>query len=117
MSGNPEGGRKAAATNKERHGWDFFQRIGRKGGKNSHNGGFAYNKALASVAGAKGGRNGKRGPAMKNRATIRITFPDGTFDSDFKVSMGYAIGIECNLLNIARNNPRIVKRVQQKEVK
>ena len=34
MVGTKAGGQKAAATNKERHGKDFYREIGRKGGKN-----------------------------------------------------------------------------------
>lgn len=41
MPGTVDGGRQAAATNKERHGDDFYKRIGSIGGKNSKNGGFA----------------------------------------------------------------------------
>lgn len=56
MAGTKEGGKKAAATNLLRHGDDFYARIGAKGGRNGHTGGFASNPALAMVAGAKGGR-------------------------------------------------------------
>jgi len=56
MSGTKAGGMKAKATNLLLHGDDFYQRIGKKGGQNGHTGGFAYNLALASVAGAKGDR-------------------------------------------------------------
>lgn len=65
MSGNREGGRKAAMTNKLRHGENFYKEIGRKGGKNGHTGGFAANPELARIAGAKGGRISKRGKAKK----------------------------------------------------
>lgn len=58
-----EGGKKAAATNKERYGKDWYARIGRTGGKNGHTGGFAANPALAKIAGAKGGKISKRGKA------------------------------------------------------
>ena len=113
MSGNREGGLKAAATNKKKHGLDFFKRIGRKGGKNGHTGGFAYNKALASLAGAKGGRNGKRrGPTIKNRATIRFEFPDGTF-AEYKVSPDYAMGRELQLMDLANAYPEIVRRSRE----
>ena len=54
MSGNVTGGKKAALANKERYGEDFYARIGSKGGKNSHTGGF-------------GGRKSKRGPAKKKK--------------------------------------------------
>ena len=66
MAGTREGGRKAAATNKAKHGSDFYANIGRKGGKNGHTGGFAANPTLAKIAGQKGGRKSKRGPAKKN---------------------------------------------------
>ena len=60
MAGSVEGGRKAAKTNKERHGNDFFRIIGSKGGQAGHTGGFAANPELASRAGAIGGRISKR---------------------------------------------------------
>lgn len=60
MSGNRNGGMKAAATNKKRYGDGFYARIGAKGGRNGHTGGFAANRELASVAGAKGGRISSR---------------------------------------------------------
>lgn len=65
MVGTKAGGIKAAKTNLEKHGADFYKRIGRKGGQNGHTGGFAANRALARVAGAKGGRISKRGPAKR----------------------------------------------------
>lgn len=65
MAGTPEGGKKAAATNKRIHGKDFYAKIGAKGGQNGHTGGFAANRELARIAGAKGGRISKRGPAKK----------------------------------------------------
>lgn len=66
MAGTREGGLRAAATNYERHGKDFYKIIGRKGGENGHTGGFAANPELAKIAGAKGGRISRRGPA-KNK--------------------------------------------------
>lgn len=66
MAGNKAGGLKAAKTNKERYGDDWYARIGRKGGQNGHTGGFASNPELAKIAGAKGGRISKRGKAKKN---------------------------------------------------
>lgn len=56
IAGTVEGGKRAAATNKARHGADFYCNIGRKGGQNGNTGGFAANRELARVAGAKGGR-------------------------------------------------------------
>lgn len=68
MSGTKAGGIKAAQTNKAKYGREFYSRIGQKGGKLGHTGGFAANPTLAKLAGAKGGRLSKRGPAKKNIA-------------------------------------------------
>ena len=65
MSGTKAGGLKAAQTNREKYGKEFYSQIGRKGGQNGHTGGFAANPALARIAGAKGGRISRRGPAKK----------------------------------------------------
>ena len=65
MAGTKAGGLKAAATNKARHGEGFYAKIGAKGGRNGHTGGFAANHELARIAGAKGGRISRRGPAKK----------------------------------------------------
>lgn len=66
MGGTKIGGQKAAATNKAKHGPDFYARIGRKGGRNGHTGGFAADPELAKRAGAIGGRRSKRGPAKNH---------------------------------------------------
>lgn len=60
MAGTKAGGLKAAATNKARHGKEFYAAIGAKGGKMGHTGGFAANRELARIAGAKGGRISRR---------------------------------------------------------
>lgn len=60
MPGTKAGGMKAAKMNKELYGEDFYRRIGSKGGRNGHTGGFAANPALARVAGVKGGRISRR---------------------------------------------------------
>lgn len=60
MAGTKAGGTKAAATNKARHGSDFYAKIGAKGGKLGRTGGFAANRELARIAGAKGGRISRR---------------------------------------------------------
>lgn len=65
MSGTKIGGIKAAVTNKQIHGNDFYKRIGKKGGKNGHTGGFAANRELAKIAGRKGGLISRRGKAKK----------------------------------------------------
>lgn len=69
MSGTKAGAAKAAITNRLKHGKDFYQRIGRMGGKCSSTGGFASLKIgqdgltglqRAKLAGAKGGRISRR---------------------------------------------------------
>lgn len=60
MAGTKLGGTQAAATNKTRHGENFYAVIGRLGGMKSRNGGFAANRELASRAGRKGGRISRR---------------------------------------------------------
>ena len=69
MAGTRAGGLKAAKTNRIKNGPDFYSRIGRKGGKNGHTGGFASNvigrdgltgKERARIAGRKGGTISRR---------------------------------------------------------
>jgi general stress protein YciG len=60
MAGTAKGGRLAAEKNKKKHGPDFYKRIGSKGGRNSHTGGFFANRELARAAGAKGGAISRR---------------------------------------------------------
>jgi general stress protein YciG len=72
MPGTRNGGRKAAATNKQRYGDgvtpdakgvvrpNFYSVIGAIGGKISRGGGFAKNPALAVEAGRKGGKASRR---------------------------------------------------------
>ncbi len=60
MAGTKAGGQKAAATNKARHGKEFYARIGAKGGKKGTTGGFYANRELARKAGRKGGLISRR---------------------------------------------------------
>lgn len=66
MAGTVEGGKAAAATNKEKYGDDFYAKIGAKGGKLGRTGGFYANRELARIAGAKGGRISKRSAKSTN---------------------------------------------------
>lgn len=61
MAGTKIGGLKAAKTNKEKYGSDWYGKIGAIGGRNGHTGGFASNPELARIAGSKGGKVSKRG--------------------------------------------------------
>lgn len=65
MAGTKAGGLKASATNIAKYGADFYKRIGQKGGRNGHTGGFASNPELARIAGAKGGRISRRGASKR----------------------------------------------------
>lgn len=65
MAGTTDGGRKAASTNKNKYGKDFYARIGAMGGKMGHTGGFYANRELARKAGSKGGRISRRGATTK----------------------------------------------------
>lgn len=67
MAGTRAGGLKAAATNREKHGSDFYRRIGCKGGHNSNSGGFASNFELARRAGELGGRMSRRGDGVMQK--------------------------------------------------
>lgn len=67
MAGTKIGGAKAALTNKIRHGENFYEGIGRAGGRKSRGGGFAKNPQLARDAGRKGGSS------VKRRKTIATT--------------------------------------------
>lgn len=81
MAGTISGGKKAAQSNIEKHGKNYYSEIGRKGGKRSTTGGFASQKVgkdgltgleRAKLAGAKGGRRSKRPPATIQRLKDRI---------------------------------------------
>lgn len=60
MAGTKTGGRKAAETTKKKYGLDFFEKIGRVGGKISRGGGFSKYPNLAREAGRKGGKTSRR---------------------------------------------------------
>lgn len=75
MSGTKIGGLRAKQTNLEKHGEDFYKRIGAKGGRNGTTGGFASDKVgedgltgrqRAVLAGAIGGHISRRRPAKKD---------------------------------------------------
>lgn len=69
MAGTSEGGKKAAATNKERYGDRFYKLIGEEGGKISRGGGFAIDRKLAMEAGRKGGKAPRRPRNMPRPAS------------------------------------------------
>lgn len=70
MPGTRSGGLKAARTNKQKYGKDFYKINGRKGGIAKVPKGFALDPALAIAAGAKGGSISRRGPAKPKNDII-----------------------------------------------
>jgi uncharacterized protein len=68
MAGTKEGGKKAASTNKTRHGKDFYAKIGAKGGQKGTTGGFFANRELAREAGRRGGRVSRRRKTAEEKA-------------------------------------------------
>lgn len=78
MSGTLRGGKRAAITNKEKYGENFYREIGRKGGSkpNTKPKGFAANPALAKEAGRKGGKISKRGKSTRPyKKRIKVVVP------------------------------------------
>lgn len=72
MTGTRSGGLKAAIKNLKKDP-DFYKKIGAKGGKRGHTGGFYVNRELAKIAGAKGGRISKRKPSGKKKICLHIS--------------------------------------------
>ena len=70
MPGTIAGGRKAAQTNRERHGKDFYERICAIGGSRKVPKGFAFNRELASIAGRTGGRVSRRGVGRRGLVAV-----------------------------------------------
>ena len=73
MPGTIEGGRKAAETNRKRHGSAFYARIGAIGGKKGTTGGFAANRELARSAGRKGGLVSRRRKVVNDGQQVIAT--------------------------------------------
>lgn len=73
MAGNKLGGQKTRETNLRKHGSDFYKRIGAKGGRSGHTGGFAANRELAVMAGRKGGLISSR-KGVKNGEAKKRTY-------------------------------------------
>jgi len=74
ISGSKEGGSKAAKTNKEKYGKEYYSEIGKKGAEAYRQRqalgiasprGFAANRELARTAGARGGKISRRGKSEK----------------------------------------------------
>jgi len=66
MAGTVSGGKLATITTKERHGEDFYSKIGAVGGLKKGAKGFAVDRELAREAGRKGGLKSKRGKTQSH---------------------------------------------------
>ena len=97
MAGTKAGGLKAAQTNKQQFGDDFYRRIGSKGGKNGkgpdYKGGFSADRERAKIAGAKGGSISRRGSKYQktfeeNIEAIKSTINSTATLKDLADSMG-----------------------------
>jgi general stress protein YciG len=65
MAQTPEGGKKAAKSNKERYGEDYYRNIGKLGGKAGTGYKFGHGKVDPHEAGRVGGTRSKRGKASE----------------------------------------------------
>lgn len=73
----PEGGRKAAVTNKKNWGEDFYQRIGKSGGlalKSKPHGFMTMTHEQIAAAGKLGGQRGRRQPTREVSKTVPCTY-------------------------------------------
>lgn len=103
MSGNIEGGKKCAATNKERYGSDWYRKIGAMGGRKATTKpkGFAANRELARTAGRIGGLKSKRGIHMPDElwqlkqklyyCKSRVSFYENKLTEDKKLKTDFQI--------------------------
>lgn len=102
MSGTIAGGRRAAQTNKELYGEDFYKNIGAMGGRATYHGkkGFAsMDKDKVAEAGRKGGSVSRRGSWSKAERAERL----GVKTSSVKV--------------VVANPPRYIKTSLWKSIK
>lgn len=78
MSGTISGGRKAAATNKAKHGSDYYAKIGHKGGSKCRpeTRWFSLHPELAKKAGSIGGSKSKRGTAKRGHKVHSLNLTD-----------------------------------------
>lgn len=86
MAGTKDGGIRAAMTNKEKHGDDFYREIGRIGGTKGRTGGFGQpgvGRERAMVYGAIGGAVSRRGYKLTDteRREVRARMLDSYSDA------------------------------------
>jgi uncharacterized protein len=84
MAGTKKGGELAAATNRARHGKDFYAKIGAKGGKKGRTGGFA-SKVVGTdgLTGAERAKQaGKLGGRISRRRPVAVKPAQATTQAD-----------------------------------
>lgn len=69
MAGTKQGGKRAAARNKQLYGAGFFRQIGAAGGRKSRGGGYAFDHERAVYWGKIGGKVSRKGKKQDNLAT------------------------------------------------
>lgn len=74
MAGTKDGGKKAAKTNKELYGKDFYKRVGALGGAKKVKKGFAVNRELASKAGKIGGLLSRRSGVKNGQGRKKVYY-------------------------------------------
>ena len=83
--------------------YQAMSKIGAEGGRNGHTGGFAYNPALARVAGAKGGSISRRTEAVRwyenNKAKIEAMTNEG-YDNK---TIANALGVKLSKIYYVKN--------------
>jgi general stress protein YciG len=85
--GTSAGGKRAAATNKERYGEDMYARIGKIGGQISRGGGFQYGSELTVDAGRRGGKANRRTDKPKVEVLHRDFLMPRSMDAKLAISM------------------------------
>ena len=90
MAGTKRGGRKAANTNRQRHGDDFYARIGSMGGRKTDvaKGFAAMSPEKRSAAGRKGGRRSSRAGVLNGQRKIKVYYDVNKNDGKVEVKHG-----------------------------
>ena len=128
MSGSTEGGKKCAATNKEKYGEDWYRKIGAMGGRKvtTKPKGFAANPALARMAGRIGGLRSKRGIHMPDElwqlkqklyyCRSRVSYYENKLTEDDKLKTDFQIQqVEHGLEHWKNNMIKIEEEIKRKE--
>lgn len=92
--------------------------MGRKGGMNGHTGGFAYNRALARIAGAQGGKKSRRSENLQKKLDeIFYDYIEQQFEMGKSIHyIALRIGVSDNTIKrFAKRNALLPERYYQKD--